>query len=78
TPPPLALQQLPLFLAIPAPHARVSELSRAGSDITRFCQQSRGSSCQRQPVLCQASPRQAVIQPSSLHIKTHCRGGEGR
>lgn len=62
----------------PVPNARVSELSRAGSDITRIRQQSRGSSCQRQPVLCQASPRQAVIQPSSRHIKTPRRGGEGR
>lgn len=71
-------QQLLLVLVFPVPHARVSELSRAGSDITRICQQSWGSSCQRQPVLCQASPRQAVIQPLSLHIKPPCRGGEGR
>lgn len=71
-------QQLPLFLVFLVPHARVSELSRVGSDITRICQQSRGSSCQRQPVLCQASPRQAVIQPSSPHIKTPHWGGEGR
>ncbi|TNN76975.1 hypothetical protein EYF80_012821 [Liparis tanakae] len=50
------LQQLPLFLVFPVPHATVSELSRAGSDIIRICQQSRGSSCQRQPVCVRLPP----------------------
>lgn len=55
-PSPLPKQQLPLLLVFPFP-SNVSELSEGGCDITRIRQKSRGSSHQRQPVLCQASPK---------------------
>lgn len=73
-PSPLPKQQLPLLLVFSFPYTAVSELSEGGCDITRIRQKSRGSSRQRQPVLCQASPK-ASCDPALVSAHQDCWKG---
>lgn len=72
----LPKQQLLLLFISPVPDTTMSELSEWGSDIRRIHQKSAAHHVNGSLCCVRLPPRQAVIQPLSLHIKIACQEGE--